>query len=1095
MPSALHHPFAIVAFDWDGTAVMNRQEDASPVRALIQRLLDLGVAIVVITGTDFPNIDRQLSAGLLARSKRNLYIATNRGSEVYGFDAQGQPVVLWRRVATPTDNCLLTKVADAVRDALVARTGLDIRVVYNRLNRRKIDLIPLPEWSDPPKSAIGDLLRAVQARLTGARMTGGLRAVVDLAEQIARENGLPDARITSDVKHVEIGLTDKSDAVDWMMRELAQPRGIPPEDVLIGGDEFGQIGDVEGSDAKMITPLTRRCVFVSVGPEPGGVPPPVIPLAGGPACFREILAGQVALRDQLHQSRKTAAMAIDPLDLPATPTTDPSWLLVEEGFNPAREHEIESLFAVANGYVGTRGSLAEGSPFSSPATLVAGVFAIGPETNAIPELVVAPDWTRLQLVVDDHELRLTDGEILAHRRVLDLRQGLLWREWRHRDPSGRITSVRGFRLASLADRHVLYQAVTLTPENYSGRLRVAALVTLPIGGDDQASIVRTETIPNLSTPGASAVVLRAWGTGVLVAIVPTSWVETDQGERITPAVEDQDARLVQCWSWEAEIGQSYHLHRAVVVNTGRDATQPVEAAAGHVQQMSDAAVKRVVEEHVAAWGRAWEQADVAVEGDPAAQRALRFAVYHLVSAAKPADERTSVGARGLTGSAYKGHVFWDTEIYMLPFYTFTQPATARALLMYRYHTLPAAREKARTLGYRGALYAWESAASGTETTPPFVLAPDGQVIRIRTGEQEHHVSADVAYAVWQYWQATVDDNFFLEGGAEILIETARFWASRGQIESDGRYHIRHVIGPDEYHEDVDDDAYTNAMARWNLERGVETAQLLQTRWPERWRELVDRLSITAEEVNEWQRRDGVMELGFDATAGLFEQFQGYFAREEIDLATCEPRTVAMDVLLGRERIQRSRVLKQADVVLLLHLLWDQLPPEVRVANFRYYAPRTAQDSSLSPAIHALIAARLGDLGLADRYFHQAADIDLANTMGNAAGGVHLGALGGLWQAAVFGYAGMRLNPKGKGLRLDPHPPGHWRSMRFAVQWRGQSLRIEIGTEPESVAIDLIGESAVSIGLVEGSEIEVRPGQRWRISRENGRWGRWTEVAR
>jgi kojibiose phosphorylase len=188
------------------------------------------------------------------------------------------------------------------------------------------------------------------------------------------------------------------------------------------------------------------------------------------------------------------------------------------------------------------------------------------------------------------------------------------------------------------------------------------------------------------------------------------------------------------------------------------------------------------------------------------------------------------------------------------------------------------------------------------------------------------------------------------------------------------------------------------------------------------------------------------------------------------------------------------VLKQADVVLLLHLLWDQFPPEVRLANFRYYAPRTAQDSSLSPAIHALIAARLGEIERADRYFRQTADIDLANTMGNAAGGVHLGALGGLWQAAIFGYAGMRPSPGGMGLLFDPHLPVSWRSLCFAVRWRGQGVQINIGALQSSVEINLTGASAVSIGLVEGPEVEVEPGRRWRISRENGRWGRWKEVA-
>ncbi|MBI2940402.1 MAG: hypothetical protein HYY04_08185 [Chloroflexi bacterium] len=297
LPPQLIRPFKIITFDWDGTAVMSRREDAGPVRDLIERLLELGVAIVVITGTNFPNVDRQLSAAMRGPHTRNLFVSTNRGSEVYSFAAESRPVLLWWRAATPEENRLLNAVADATREAIVTRTGLEIRVISNRLNRRKIDLIPLPEWGDPPKSALDDLLRAVQTRLQGAGLAGGLCEVVDLTERIAREKGLRGARVTSDVKHVEVGLTDKSDAVDWVMRELAQARRIPPEEILIGGDEFGPIAGFEGSDDKMVTSWTRGAVFVSVGPEPGGVPPEVIHLGGGPARFRALLACQVALHE------------------------------------------------------------------------------------------------------------------------------------------------------------------------------------------------------------------------------------------------------------------------------------------------------------------------------------------------------------------------------------------------------------------------------------------------------------------------------------------------------------------------------------------------------------------------------------------------------------------------------------------------------------------------------------------------------------------------------------------------------------------------------------------------------------------------------
>ena len=250
-----------------------------------------------------------------------------------------------------------------------------------------------------------------------------------------------------------------------------------------------------------------------------------------------------------------------------------------------------------------------------------------------------------------------------------------------------------------------------------------------------------------------------------------------------------------------------------------------------------------------------------LEGDDTLQRALRFAEYHLISAANPEDEQVSIGARALTGEAYKGHVFWDTEIYMVPFFTFTDPPAARALLNYRYHTLPAAREKARAAGYRGAMYPWESADTGEETTPRHVIDPGGHVIEVLNGEMENHITADVAYAIWQYWNSTGDDEFLLNTGAEVILETARFWASRTTLENDGLYHIRHVIGPDEYHENVDDSAYTNLLAAWNLARGTEAATLLTARWPDRWADLSARLQLSRQEIAAWSRIASLMYRG------------------------------------------------------------------------------------------------------------------------------------------------------------------------------------------------------------------------------------------
>lgn len=805
-------------------------------------------------------------------------------------------------------------------------------------------------------------------------------------------------------------------------------------------------------------------------------------------------------------NRQAAAAPLLPLppplfNLPATPTTDAEWLLIEDGFNLAREHEIESLLTTANGYVGTRGALAERCALSAPATFVAGAFEIPPEPGAVPALMQAPDWTNLCVTLEGQALTVADQGTLTHRRVLDLRQGILWREWRHRDAAGRITRLYFLRLASLADRHVLLQSTLLIAENYSGRVLFESRIPAVLRQQDQGSRSGTglptahvvSLTPGLTSPFQGIVVERhAVGDSVTVAYAIASRLQSPDGEELGSELSAGAEELSQSWDVEVEIGRAYRLDQLVSLYTSRDTSRPADTAITQAAGLWTAGTQAVIDAHVRAWAERWRNADIEVEGDPKAQRALRFAGYHLISAANPGDEQVSVGARGLTGEAYKGHVFWDTEIFMLPFYIYTHPATARTLLLYRYHTLPAAREKARSFGYHGALYAWESADTGRETTPAIVVAPDGTVIPIHTGEQEHHISADIAYTVWQYWQASGDERFFLEAGAEILLETARFWASRGQFGPDGSYHIAHVIGPDEYHEGVEDDVYTNVMAQWNLEQGAETARLLETRWPQHWRELRARVKLAPEEPAQWTAIAEKMYTGFNRHTGLFEQFRGYFGLEEIDLAAYEPRTAPMDVLLGRERMQRSQIIKQADMVMLLHLLWDRFPPSVREANFRYYEPRTAHGSSLSPAIHAAVAARLGDVVLAERYFRQAAEIDLANTMGNAAGGVHMATLGGLWQAVTFGFAGMSLTPD--GLVFAPRLPPRWRRLKFSVQWRGRDVALTLDREPPTIEVRMTGPAPMTISAAEGPSATITPGQRWASRWQNGAWKPWQELS-
>ncbi len=1061
--------YPLIVFDWDGTAVVDRREDATELLDRLLTLLNRGIACVIVTGTNIANIAGQLDFQGKAVPRGRLYAATNRGSEVYAFAPDGTVQRIVLRRATASENAALDRIATRLAEALEQRTGLPIAVVFDRLNRRKIDLIPLPDWRDPPKARIGELLSAVNARFEAAGLPGGLGFAIDEARRLAIAEGLPDARITSDVKHVEVGLTDKGDSMAWVLRDLAPALGLPSEAVLVAGDEFGGLAGFPGSDSQMRIPEARHVTFVSVGSEPNGVPEGVHHLKGGPARFKTLLAEQATIR-------------LATLPAIFIPSLDPAWNLSETGFLPPSEHEVESRFALSNGYSGTRGSLMEDGPSSRSGCFLAGIF--DPGRAGFPELVIAPFWPALRIEVAGEPLNLDVGELLLHRRTLDLRRGMLLRSWRHRSPEGRITRVHEARWASLSDRHALFQHVWIVPENYSAPLRFTGILDGTIR-DFEGEV---HLLP-VSADGSPLLLLSTRQSAVKLAFAGAA--ETDPSA--VPEALIQGATVETRWRLDGRMAEPLTLRRGFAAYTERDDPDPARSARAHADRLLPLNLEGFADAHEAAWASRWEDADIRISGDAEAQHALRFATYHLIGAADPGDYRVSVGARALTGEGYKGHVFWDTEIYMLPFYLHTHPPSAKALLMYRYHTLDAARRRANAMGYRGALYAWESTDTGEETAPESVIGFDGERVPILTGKLAHHVSSAVVHGVWKYWQATGDDAFMAETGAEIVLEVARFWASRIARDAEGCGHIRHVVGPDEYHEDVDDNAYTNGMARFCLELGNRVAAWLRAERPEAWDALAQRIGLSPSvqeaglegrdvretEPEAWLHEAQCLVTGFDPERGIHEQFAGYFQLEDLDMTRYADRTIPMDVLLGRS-IRETQVIKQADVVMLLFLLWERFPPETRRADFRYYEPRSGHGSSLSPGVHALVAAKLGDFSMALHYFRFASAIDLSNRMGNASEGLHMAALGCLWQVVVFGFAGMHVRED--GLALDPNLPAEWQSLEFAFHYRGQRLGISL--TPTDLEIDC--SVPVPIHLGEGAIRELSPG-RHRARFEGGTW--------
>jgi trehalose/maltose hydrolase-like predicted phosphorylase len=736
--------------------------------------------------------------------------------------------------------------------------------------------------------------------------------------------------------------------------------------------------------------------------------------------------------------------SIAPADI-FEPTEDAAWIIEDSACDTLRESSREARFAVSNGFLGVRCSRTinqAGRLVLPPRTYVAGLFdtaAGGP----IEALVPAADWLQLRATVDGTS-REDLAELSPLRLVLDLRRGLVLTEC-HRPENGALGfRARTLHLVSRRTRALGLQLIEIRIEGGGAELMLEARIE-----DDATALV-------LERKQQHVAVWRTKSSGTSLDMAAAGMLTID-GTAVAP----ETGECAWTWRWESRPGQIVIFERIVAVTRGETSRNDRGEEAMRELDLAHAGGSRaLLAAHVSDWEERWHCSDIVVEGDAAAQQALRFAAYHLIAAADPSDDFVSIGARALTGEDYHGHVFWDTEIYLIPFYVLTWPEAARALLMYRFHTLDGARAKARSMGWRGALYAWESAGSGHETAPEHVVGADRAIVEILTGREEQHISADVAYAVWQYWDATQDAEFLLAAGAEILLETGRFWASRAVAERDGSRHIRGVIGPDEYHETIDDNAFTNVMARWNIRRALDVAILLSERWPERWAGLSQRLQLNAAELARWRDAAETMATGFDPKSELYEQFDGYFTLEQINLTQYAGRSVPMDVVLGRERTQRSQVIKQADVVALIALLPEDFPGSSAMANFRYYEPRCGHGSSLSRVMHALVAARLGDRDLALRYFEETAAIDLADTHAAIGGGVHIAAQGGLWMVAVLGFAGVRLRED--GVAIEPQLPERFDRLALRVRWRGRLLAIDIGRTNKQIDVTLEVGAAMGI---------------------------------
>ena len=746
------------------------------------------------------------------------------------------------------------------------------------------------------------------------------------------------------------------------------------------------------------------------------------------------------------------------------------WQVSEDTFNPQLKqlHSQETVFTVGNGYFCTRGTFEEGYPKANPATLLYGVFDSIP--IAKEELANAPDWTSIGLSVNDERFRLDKGKITYYNRTLDMQKGLLQRTIHWETPKGLHLTITSERFASLADEHVGAIRYTVTNEdsdaaydiglwaNFNsavGNYDLMHWETVDQGFEDKILWLQSETKKSgvqLAQTMSFTTTLPGCRTEYISSYVAPSiriYGKLAPGETMTT-----EKIVVMFTTRDGDIDpvRGALAHHRSLLNTGGTQTsdphtvppqsnQSTEVAAEESVRTYDQLLIRSVEE----WQKFWQLADVIIEGDEKSQIGMRYNIYQLRINASAHDERYSIAAKGLTGFGYRGHIFHDTEIFMLPFFIYVLPNIARNLLMYRYHLLPAARKKAASNGYEGAQYPWESTLSGEETTPSSIIHPEtGEVIPVLNGFIEFHITASVAHAMQEYWEVTADDDFMRDYGAEVVLSAATFWGSRAEKNDDGGYYeITNVIGPDEWHEHVNDNAFTNYMARDNLINGLRVLHWLEKTAPTKARELVQMLNLTEERLERWHDIVTHIRIPQDPKTKVYEQFEGFFKLDKLDQSQFEGRKDSFQGILGIHAVQKYQIIKQADVLMLLTVLAQQFDLETKRANWDYYYPITDHDygSSLSPAFHVMLACELGLSAASYKQFLLGALVDLENLRGNTPEGVHTACSGAVWQAAIFGFAGLRVTED--GYTTNPSWPDGWTRLAFNIQHKGEVISIDL----------------------------------------------------
>ena len=739
------------------------------------------------------------------------------------------------------------------------------------------------------------------------------------------------------------------------------------------------------------------------------------------------------------------------------------WMILQESYDPEENLKFESLFALSNGYLGIRGSHEEGTKVTLPYLYINGVF--DKSETFMRELAALPNWLGIRLYVEKELIGVENCEILEFSRVLDMKRAVLAKRVLLRDKKGRETLVEGERFVSRSQVHRMGIRLYVTPMNYSGIVEVENII--------DGTIINFYDAPRFKVKHTYMTANESLGeNGVYMEVATRDndlhvgigcCVEAYRGgeqilrNRMFHAFGEQ---AVEFADFTAEEGSCVELVKYVSMYTERECRAEAlhGMICGEVESFMKDGYDTELSLHCQVYDRMWQEADVRIEGDFELDRAIRFNIFHLMSTGNERDDRVNVGAKLLTGEEYGGHAFWDTELFMLPFFAHVFPETAGNLENYRYHLLDAARGNARKNGYLGAQYPWESADDGTEQCPDWTIEPDGSCYRCYVAVYEHHVTAAVAYGIYNYVKITGDREFLMTKGAEILTETARFWASRcSYVAEKDRYEILQVTGPDEWHEPVNNNLYTNYLARWNLRYVMSLTEKMKQENPEEYASLIRKTGLTEDEIMLWQQVQQKMYLPRKEGTRLLEQFEGYFDLEEVLIEKYDKNDWPIrPEKLKHMKTSQTQIIKQADVVMLLHLMSEEFDEETMKENYSYYEKRTLHGSSLSPSVYSVMGLKVGDSSKAYRYLRRAALIDLLNLQKNTREGIHAANTGGVWQTVIFGFAGVSVEESGI-LNIRPNMPEEWNRITFRLHYRGTWLEISVDHENQARVTRLAGD--------------------------------------